>query len=312
MKKMSSTYKLLIALGILAAIYFLLQLSDDGGRSKSFRSELVSIDTSSADKVLITNKSGTLEIFKDEGIWKIAKDGGTVKAQKLNVKRLFSDLLRIKPGRIAARDEDKWKDFGVDSAATRIRVFEDDSKTLDILLGRMDMKGQNQFFSYVRLSDESEVYTADGIMAANFSINSADYRNKQITRFTVDSVRSVDFNYPADSSFKLEKTMDQQWKIGSSSADSTVVADYLNSIRYLRGSIFDDSFSAENEATYAIEIERYSEDPIRIEIYSSESGTIVNSSSNEKAFFLDEERKISEKLLKGMSHFASGSEDTDR
>ncbi len=55
--------------------------------------------------------------------------------QWLNFEQL-EDSLAIKPKRVAARSKTKWKEYEVDSAATRVVVNEDGSEVLDLIIGK--------------------------------------------------------------------------------------------------------------------------------------------------------------------------------
>ncbi len=314
MLKNISSIKLLGVLVILILIYLGFEFFGGKSRSKSFRSELVEIDTAKVTKVLIEAKGENLELVKENNAWKVSiGDGKYADAQTSSVKSTLGSLLSIKPSRIAAKDPAKWKDYQVDSAGTRVQVFEGDKNTLDLIIGRfgfnqqamqqqqqmMGGRGMQQFFSYVRLNNEDMVYVADNFMGMSINSEASGYRNKQLLSLTTDSIASIQFNYPADSAFVLNKE-DSTWNIFGNQADSASVASYLSGIRYVSNSNFVDDVpsTALVSPTISMSIKQNGKADIEIKAYQHpEYKWIVHSSANPASYFGDE--SLIEKLFVG-------------
>lgn len=223
--------RLLLLLVVLVAVFLVIKYTGNKDRSKSFRSELVNIDTASVSKVLITDKGKVTTLLKNEDKWFVEEEGRRNKAMNRTVKSMLSTLQRIEPSRLAARSSEKWKNFSVDSAGTRVEVFEGKEKTLDIVLGRLGFENQQNYYTYVRLYDEEDVYVADQFMKMSISTDGSAYRNNVLARISADSISMVTFNYP-DSSFILDR-INEKWIIGEAEADSASTADYLNIFSYV-------------------------------------------------------------------------------
>ena len=173
MLKNISSIKMIGILAVLVLVYLGFEFFGGKSRSKSFKTELVEIDTAKVSKLVIEAKGESLELIKENNTWKVSIGNGKyAEAQKSNVKSTLNSLLTIKPSRIVAKDSEKWKDYQVDSAGTRVQVFEGSKNTLDLVIGRfgfnqqamqqqqqmmMGGRGMQQFFSYVRLQNEDEV-----------------------------------------------------------------------------------------------------------------------------------------------------------
>jgi hypothetical protein len=142
-----------------------------------------------------------------------------------------------------AKDPSKWKEYQVDSAGTRVQVFEGKNKSLDLMIGRFGVQGQRSFFTYVRLYEENEIYAADNFMGISFGTTASDYRDTQIVSFTTDSLAEIRFNYPGDSAFTLQRA-DSVWIVGNQLADSTGTADYFSDVRYINNPGFVDDVPA--------------------------------------------------------------------
>lgn len=306
MFKGNNVYKLVALLIILVATYFVLDLTDKKGRSASFKESLVEINPENVNRLVISKGTLERELKKDDTGWKVTIDNGEQKSvTEGTVERMLQSLSEIKPGRLAANKEEKWKEYGVDSTATSVEVYEGDQKTLGIVLGRLGVQGQNKFFSYVRLEDEKEVYTADNFMTASFSVDASKYRDKALLRFEKDSLQSIVFEYPGDSSFSIDKSLSGVWVIEGNEVDSTKMTQYLNSIRFLNGSTFDDSFKPEEkEPVYSVLLNVKGTDNLVIDAYNTDSEFLrFTSSLNKEGIFTDSGNTIKEKLLKTRNYF---------
>lgn len=325
MLKNISSIKLIGILGTLVLIYFAIQFFGGKSRSKSFKAELVEIDTAKVTKILIDSKGETLELVKENNAWKVSiGEGKYAEAQNSNVKSTLSSLLSIKPSRIAAKNQDKWKEYQVDSAGTRIQVIEGGKTTLDLVIGRfgfnqqamqqqqqmmMGGRGGQQFYSYVRLKDENEVYVADNFMGMSINSDASGYRNKQILSLTTDSISKIQFNYPADSGFVLSK-IDSVWSIFETQPDSAATASYLSDIRYLSNSNFVDDVptSALVSPTVSLNISQNGEPDIMVKAFQHPLHKwIINSSVNPQSYFADEE--LVKKLFVGSGKLLTPSEE---
>ena len=291
---------LLGLLGILIAVYFIVQYTQSRSRSRSFRAELVEIDTAAVTRVQISRSGEQLAISREGNTWKIELEGGKkVTATTSSVKGLLNSLSGIKPSRLAARDEERWSEYQVDSAGTRVEVFEGTDKSLDLVVGRFNMEGQREFSTFVRLFDESEVYSSSNFMGASLTTKPTTFRNQQLMRFTRDSVSQVSFNYP-DSSFQLTK-VDGKWMLDNAPADSAKTASYLQSMSFLSNRNFADDFSPAGSPALTVTYQIKGANPIKVEGYLPDDELVVHSDFNEEAYFRDS--TLLEKVFKGKSHF---------
>lgn len=291
MLKGNNTIKLLVVLAVLVGVFFILKFTGNDNRSKSFRSELVNIDPETITKVEILTPEDSTYLEKTSESWQV---NGTKSADENTVKSLLKNLNSIKPSRMASRSEEQWKDFQVDESGIRVVAYEGTKKALDIILGRFDVEGQRSFYSYVRLSEESDTYVAQDFMRMSVSTGSEAYRNGTLFGLKKDSVSSIEFNYP-DSAFTLTRA-DQGWQINTTQADSAATAKYLSGLNMVSSrnfrenegytSIYDVVYNLNNGKS--IQVTNYGEDRI-------------SSSENTAEFWQDE--TVANKLFKGKSYF---------
>jgi hypothetical protein len=295
--------RLIAILGVLVVVYASMRLFKNTDRSKSFREELVVLDTSKVNRMVITKSGTSFDVIKTDGEWMVTIPGNKkVEAASSSVRNALGSLLRINPDRIATRDPEKWADYQVDSVGTRVQVFEDNENVLDLVLGRFGVHGQQQFHTFVRLFEDDEVYAANNFMGISFPSEPNGYRNSRFLQITADSITQVTFNYPGDSAFIMNKS-DDQWYIGSLQADSAKTASFLSGLRYLNGSDFVDDVepSALINPTLSLQIETSdAPDETLLEAYSHPKyGYILHSSYNPNTYFSDE--NLMNKIFKGQS-----------
>jgi hypothetical protein len=294
---------LIAILGILIVGYIGLKLLKNTSRSKTFREELVVIDTAKVDRIVITKAGQSFEVTRTDGQWMVSLPGNKkVEATSSSVNNALGSLLRIEPDRIATRSPEKWMDYQVDSTGTRVQVFENNTNVLDMVLGRFGIHGQQQFHTFVRLSGDDEVYAANNFMGISFPSEPKGFRNSRFLQITSDSITQVTFNYPGDSAFILKKTMDK-WYIGNDIADSANVASFMSGLRYMNGSDFVDDVepAALINPTLSVRITASGmADEVVLEGYSHPTyGYILHSTYNPKAYFSDE--NLEGKIFKGRS-----------
>ena len=293
-----TTKNLLLILVVLGAAYAVTQLTKRSGRSKSLRSELVAIDTSRVSEITISSLEGEVLLSKADEAWNVRlADGSQKLAKKTAVVGLLNSLNTIEPGRLAAKTEDKWKDYAVDSAGTRVRVLADGKVAADIIIGRFGMENQQSFYTFVRLFEDKEVYVAKGFMGMSVGKDAASYRENMLLRLNEDSLSSISFNYP-DSAFSLTKG--EQWYLADQVADSAAVMQYLSGLGYVSSREFYDQELPGNPTHSAVFT--FSNQPeITVYGYASESSMVLNSSENPQEFFMDD--VAADKVFKSQSAF---------
>jgi hypothetical protein len=238
-------------------------------------------------KLEVISPTNVAEVSKIGNDWKVKlADGQMVSATTSSVKNALQALNSIVPTRMTTKKPEKWGEYQVDTTGTRVKVYEGDKVTLDIILGRFGVEGQRSYYTFVRLSEDDEVYVANNFMSFSVPSDASNYRNKALAKINKDSLVAVNFNYPADSSFRLEKVADQ-WNVNGVQADSAAVAKYLSALNFLNGQTFDDNTSGLIAPAITTTFEMSNGQNITIEGYRKEDQWLVHSSENEEAYFSD-------------------------
>lgn len=289
MFNLKSNKLLWVAFAVLLVAVILIFSSESTKKEKSFKTNIVSVDTSKITQISLFPKSKAgkeVRLFKENSEWKVTSIlGKTYSTPKYKVKNLLSELIKIKPKRVAARNQSKWKEFQVDSSGTRVAVYEGGSKTLDLIIGKFSFQQPRSMSTYVRLANEDDVYEVDGFLEVTFNKGADSFRNETIVKDSKDKWNKLSFESP-ESSFELIK-VDGKWKIDGEYTDSAKTETKLGLISHLTNNNYIDDFdkSMLNNEYAKLTINREDEDPIEIVGYKDDSMYLINSSMNKETYF---------------------------
>jgi hypothetical protein len=226
-KALSITFLALLAVVAVFLIY------DSKHGESSFRDNLFSIDTADVTSISIFPKSfnhNELRIYKQGSSWKINLPGNkTADVPFPKVQDLFVQLLALKPLSVAAQSPDKWGEYKVDSSGTRVKVFEGNKNTLDMVIGKFTYQQPRSMATYIRVSGDDNVYFVNGFLDLSFNHNPDYFRDDNVIKDDYINWNKLTFTYPADSSFQIVKT-NGIWQINNKTVDSAKVFNYLTSI----------------------------------------------------------------------------------
>src|SRR4030042_6575598 len=107
---------LLIVLIILTGLFLIARTIKQKRSVGNLKTDLIQIDSSLVTTILLypsAEKGAEIIFSRFENNWKVAKGDITADADESNLKNMFSELLVLRPEGIAARNKEKWGDFGV-------------------------------------------------------------------------------------------------------------------------------------------------------------------------------------------------------
>ncbi|MCB9219826.1 MAG: DUF4340 domain-containing protein [Ignavibacteriales bacterium] len=284
-----SNIKLWIILAVLIIAVAIIFSTDSTKKERSFRKDLVSIDTANVSEISLfpkSQKGKEVKLVKKDNIWKVTSENGkqfTVPKTKIN--NLFNQLLAIVPKRIAARSKDKWKEYQIDSASTIVVVNQGSEKVLDLMIGKFAFQQPRSMSTFVKLAKDNDVYEVDGFLDMTFNKDVNSFRNETVIKSDKDKWNKLKFEMEnPDSSFELVK-MDKQWFINGQKTDSAKTEQTLNSLSRLTNS----NFSNIEKAAFPKQTNRLTietgEQPIIITAYQDSTNYIIESSMNEENYF---------------------------
>jgi len=276
-----------IVLLVIAAVMY---VTKTGKNERSFRANLVNVDSSKVTQITIYSKSHKnepIELTKTTDGWKvkISKDK-YARVPKEKIQNLFRQILSIKPKRLAARGKDQWHTYEVDSTGSRVVVNEGGKKALDIIIGKFSFHQPRSMSTFVRLNNDNDVYEVDGFLAMTFNRQPNSFRDGTVIKGNTAAWNKLTFNYPADSSFQITK-VDGKWNDGNYKIDSTQTAQYLTRLSRITGSKFLDDVDTTklSNPVYSLTINSENGKTITVSAYRDSARTIVTSSLNPETYF---------------------------
>lgn len=293
--------KLLISVFVvLLALVVIVELMDFRKGNRTFKSDLVEVNAEDVTSIELYPKAVAgklIRLFRENDVWKVESDGKIYNADAQGASRMIMELNGVKPKSVAATSKERWSQFEVtDSLGTRVKLLSGNNVLADIVIGKFSFAQPNTMTSYVRLTDDKEVYGVDGMLAMTFNRNLNSFRDKTVIKSNKTDWTKLSFSYPADSSFVLEKK-DNKWMIGDMMADSAKVAQYFTRIANLT----DGSFANEkpmiapthrltiegNNMMPKVEITGYYSDPDNFVLESNQNpDTWINSKTTAEKVFV--------------------------
>lgn len=303
----NSNKNLWIIFAILLVAVILIFTTESTKKERSFKSNIVSVDTSAISSFSIFPKSKPgeeVKFLKDGKLWTVTGTSGkTFTAVNSKIQGLFDELSRIKPKRVAARSKAKWGEYQVDSAATRVVVNESGSEVLNLIIGKFAFQQPRSMSTYVRLAGENDVYEVDGFLDMSFNKDANSFRDETVIQSDNNKWNKLTFSSIESESFELIK-IDGKWTSNGQLADSTETATALSSLSRVSNTDFiDDVQDGLLPSQFAkLTIEVLDGEPIEVIGYQNDQKYIVHSSQNNESYF--DGNKVGEKIfLKKESFF---------
>ncbi len=287
-RKINATY-LIIGIAALVIIIFIVE-SRDTKTERTIRETLISVDTSQISVLEIYSKNEKnqhLKLLKEGNNWKVKLENKSFAADNLMISNLLALLKNLKPQRLAANDREKFAEFQVnDTSAVQVNLQNNGKNLAKLYVGKFSFNQQTrQMTSFVRLSDETEIYAVDGFLRMSFNSDPLTYRNKIIARIPPENITKLTFSYPADSSFTLIKQM-EKWKMKGIEVPNDEINRYLEKISHFESRDF---FEKENlslkEFLFSLQIEGNNFLPVQIKVFKYENNFILTSSQNLDSYF---------------------------
>ena len=302
----TSNRNLWIIFTVLLIAVVLIFTTESTKKERSFRKDIVSIDTSAVSSMIIYPKSKPgmkVELLNTDGVWKVLTDNSkSYTVPKSKIINLLDQLLRIEPKRVAARSKSKWTEYQVDSNATRIVVNEDGTEVLNLVIGKFSFQQPRSMSTYVRLWDENPVYEVDGFLEMTFNKEINSFRDETVIRSNKDEWTKLMFNSEDNESFELVK-VDNNWLFNGVQTDSAKTDKVLNNLVRLTSTNFIDDIEEVSlpPELYSLTIETSENQQIKIVGYKDDSRYVIYSSQNPENYFdgsnLDEKLNIKKELL---------------
>lgn len=308
---------LLIALAALLLLFIFVKFYQSVKTESTLKTNLVEVDTSKVTKVLIyptAEKRKEIAFTKEGNNWKVSDGKIITEIEKSRIVNLLRQILEIKSIGLTSRTKDKWVEYQVtDTTGTCIKVYEGGKKTLDLIVGKFTyQKSDNPYnrggvvgTSYVRLTNENEIYAVDGFLTFSFNQPFNNWRNQTLVKLNKADITKLDFKYQGDSSFVVSK-QDKKWMINNQPIDSAKIESVLSDLSNKNATSFDDSFTPIGNQYCQLTIEGNNMSTITVNAFlKGINQYVLNSSLNSKAWFESDYKGIFKDIFKNQKDFLS-------
>jgi hypothetical protein len=311
---------LMIILIILLAIYFIVRYTGDNDRN--FRDKMLEIDPENITEVIITapDQPGITHLKKEGDEWQVLVNEKAFRADTNAIQGMLVQLGKLGTKRFAGRGKDTWQKYELtDSAGTRIDLFKEGKELASLMIGKFEYtqppqgqqpaqfrQQQGEMSTYVRRTDEKEVYVVDGFLKMTIGRNSDAYRDKNLAGISKADISKISFNYP-DGRMELTKN-ENKWFLNNTPADSVKTEKYLGTISRLNSMDFINEDLQLGSASHTVVIEGNNFQPIEIKAYpvaDTNIGHAIVSSRIPGTFFNGGKAGLFDKVMVGQNSFMS-------
>jgi hypothetical protein len=163
---------------------------------------------------------------------------------------------------------------------------------------------QGEMSTFVRLTDEKEVYVVNGFLRMNVSRDSEAFRDKNLTGINWNDISRISFDYP-DQIMTLE-SQEGKWALNNTPVDSMKMVRYLSTISRLTGQEFVYEHPSLGSPSHTVTIEGNNFTPIEIKAYpmaDTNINYVLISSKNPEALFSGKKGQLFEKVMKEAPEF---------
>ncbi|MCF8361096.1 MAG: DUF4340 domain-containing protein [Prolixibacteraceae bacterium] len=301
--KINNTTLLIVFVALLVLTVILFS-GNNGHRERSFDKDIVAFSTEDISVVKLYPKSMNGESFnivKKGEQWVINSGDKQYKANSDMVNSMLTTLETLDVQSLVANNEGRWVKYEVtDSLASRVQLFDGDDMVADLYIGKFKFSEPRNMSTYVREAGEEETYRVNGFLSSTFNRQVSDLRDKTLIDDNLANWTKLMFDYPADSSFVLEKE-GQKWLLDGGIADSASVVNYINSVKQLDGRTIADVQGGDVVKQYRLTIERKNLDAVVLNLGMSGPERVVSSSENNDVWISDND--IIEKIFVPRAEF---------
>ncbi|MBN1767742.1 MAG: DUF4340 domain-containing protein [Prolixibacteraceae bacterium] len=296
---------LLIVFAALLVLTIVLFSGGNDHRERSFDKQLLSFETEDVSAIKLYPKSmngAYFTIENEDGQWTIVSDDKRYSANNSSVDAMVSALQTLDIKSLVANKKDRWEKYEVnDSLASRVQLLSGSKVLADVYIGKFQFSQPQNMSTYVRLADEKETYRANGFLSSTFNRNVNDLRDKTLVDDRLANWTKMMFDYPADSSFVLEK-QGEKWLLDGGMADSASVVSYINKVKQLNGRTIADVAENDVNKKYRLTIERKNLDAVVLTAGMAEDKRVVTSSENNDVWISDSD--VLDKIFVSKNEFS--------
>jgi hypothetical protein len=304
---------LIILFVILAIIVAVLKFLDYQKGDRTFRSDILKIDTSAVSAIHIFPKSANfkdVKFYRNGRIWTVMFNNKSWSCEPGIMKSVLSQIAEMKAERIATTEKSKWKELGVSQdEGLRVKIDVNNKADADFVIGKISYsQSPNPYYqrgsmnTYIRLlnSGDDKVYAVSGYLGMMLNRDVNSFRNGMISNINRDNIQKITFRYPGDSSFVMTK-QGRSWMVDNLSADSAGAANYLNTVSQIMSNEFADDFDINHKSPVCSVMIESDKNTAEIKAFpaDAEMKYVLTSSQNPDAKFRGDRNELFKRVFVG-------------
>lgn len=236
--KRSTLYSITLLVALAIGAYLALHREGEMSSTGSSGKMLVDYDSSSVDKLEISNPSHSVVLEKRGGVWMLTSPI-EYEADEAAATAAVGRGRRIELSNLISDNPDKQDLFQVDSTGTHVRVYANGTLKASFYVGKA---GSSYSETYVRLDGSNDVQLARDVLSSIYNKQPKDWRDKTIFKADEGSIKNVKFQY-GDTTFTLSQP-DSMWLVDKDSANQSAVKSLLTTVSHLQTDEFVDSMQS--------------------------------------------------------------------
>lgn len=254
---MTNATKTLSLIFAFAIVLLLLQLFVGGSQeSEIFQGDLVSTVPSQVNRITFNQPSDTsfVELEKVDGSWQVLANNEIFEADSQKIKVALREWNNMEVEALVTRDPSKHSRYRVDSTGTIISLFDGEQQLDGLFVGTSQIPG-NSGDIYIRIPNDDRVFTVEGLNRSSIEANFNYWRDLTVWSVPPQSITEIRFNYPADSSFSIQKE-NGIWMAEADSLDQQKTSTLTSMLGRLRAAGYppdEIDASLSNDPMYSIE-----------------------------------------------------------
>ncbi len=295
-----------IIVTVLIIVLLIVNFNDKKHGSRTFKSEITAIDTTEIISIEIKTlrDTNTIVLKKEQNSWYVNIDTKLVSADNQAITGLISQISNLKTKQVVANNNTKWANFDVtDSTGTQVVINGKKKELANLIVGKFDYNPQmRSVSSHVRVPGDNNVYVVDGYLSMMVNRAAETFISHTILPNNIDKWNKLVFNYPADSSFVLQK-QSGKWLVNGIAADSATVSSFIGSINGLTAQNINTNTNISlMQPLYTLRVETDDAGTIDVLAYKADTNMLVTSSINKGNILFD--NQLVQKLFIGKNYFA--------
>ncbi len=318
---MKNSYLILLAL--LVALYLVWRFTThvEGDRENTFDTGFPSINPERIDSLAIyaREEQGRRAVLylRNDGKWRVKNNKTDAPVHEGRLDVLLNELYNLKPTRLTALPDDDWTGLNItDAEATRVIAYGDDRVLIDFMIGKFqyhdaDNPGINRpppgtinkrGITYVRLSDDDMVYSAEGFFGPNFNQVFGTWRNQLLVALDPADITNIHFYY-ADEHFTI-CAEGNEWYYENQRVNTQSRETYGALLLNKNYFYFADGFTPHREPLFRVVYEISDGELVQLEAFEAPSAQlIIRSSQNPETFFLDYDESLLDNYFPPLAFF---------